>query len=251
MSEIINSCESLNGLNDFDALNFDWNYPKQTAVNVHDLNATLITPVKQIEEPPATDHNQSKSELTTAIASPGPSNITYFDPIAMSTPARVNGQLSSTICRETTVQQQQQFNSFNSFDSTPISPSVNSGSTIISPQIVYQYATNTILPTVSQFQTQPIVINVPYDPKPTSSIPSTVVPSHQSYDNSIEIDRLNRQIQSGPVRVRGYRDKQSRFKRADYVELEHLDPSTIPPKVNEEHCNTCNFVHEEILAFKT
>lgn len=222
------------------------------AVNFDDLNATLITPVKQIEQSlatPETTQNLSKSKVATATSStsssPGPSNvsISYFDPTAMSTPARVNGQMVSTVRLETaeqSQQQQQQSDSFNSFDSTllapPISPSipsVNNGSTLNSPQFVYQYPTNANLPTVSsesnlpilisipQYQMQPIMINMSSDPKTTSTT-----------ENTSEIDQLKRQIQSGPVsKKRGYRDKRSRFKSAAYVELENLDPNTIQPKV--------------------
>lgn len=255
LSEIINSCESLNGLHDFDALTFDWNLPKQSTVNVDDLNATLITPVKQIEESlatPETNPNQSKTKVAAAAttsssvsSSPGPSNanLSYFNPNAISTPAaRVNGQLPATI---RTDQQQQQSDSFDSFDSTllapsqQISPSINGARAMRnSPQFVYQYPTNTesnppILISTTHYQMQPIMINMSSGTNATSSIPSIVVSSFQSNENSVEIDRLNRQIQSGPVRSkRGYRERRSRFKNIAYMELENLDPNAIQPRVN-------------------
>lgn len=286
LSEIINSCENLNCLNDFDALTLDWNLPKQAAFNVDDLNATLITPVKQIEETiatPETNPNQSKSRVVTASSSPppsspsspGPSNISYFDPSTMSTPARVNDGDNQT---SSTIEQPQKQSQFDSFDTTILAATTapspaNDGSKLINQPFTYQYPTSNAIAIVSlesnvpilipvstytansnalqPFQTQylPNSIEISSEAKTTTTTPSTVVSSFQLNENAMEIDRLNLQIQSEPVREKpGHRAKRSRFKSAAFKELENLDPNAIQPKVSGANIEMFFFINLKTVS---
>lgn len=244
----------------------DWNWPKQPTTNADDLNATLFTPNKQIEQcitPEPTQH-QSKSKVSVTqspLPSPGPSNanISYFDPSAMSTPARPND--GNRKCQETSDQQQQkQSESFDSFDSTLlaappptslISPACTGGSTTPNSQQL-TYSTIPIgsnLPifapiTPFQMQHSAITIAMSSEAKTTSAISSTIVSSFQSNAHSIGSASM---VHKRP----GYRDKRSRFKSATYRELEHLDPNTIPPRVSGEFWKRhCAFLSAQFKPFR-
>lgn len=245
---------------DFGALADDWNPAKLAAINADELNATLETPVKQTVndesvDVPETNKDQSPTtKVETAPSSPGASNtnISHFDPNAMSTPAKF-------IQTPDQQQRQSQSQSLDSINSTLLAPpppnSTNYSSPLINQQFTYayQYPTNTITYSIGSFESNspihipPMTSNVinQYSTQQysanlikmsseatttTSAIPSTVISSFQINENPIEIERLNRQIQSR--QKPGHRAKRSRFKSAAFKELENLDPNTIQPKVS-------------------
>lgn len=216
-NDIFNSLNSFDFsyINDFtDPLTVDTNWPKKAAddVDVVDLNATLITPVKQTEESlstPETDKNQLQSKAMIA-SSPGTSNanMSNFYPSEMSTPAKVNfdatNQISSSFYQTVEQQQQQHSQSFNSFNSTLLPPLNNSNNPLINQQFTHQYPTNDY------------------------SITSLATPS-----NVISSTQSNGQHQAEPIEVkRSHRAKRSRFKNAIYKELENFDPNTVQSKVS-------------------
>lgn len=252
---------------DFGALADDWNPAKLAVINADELNATLETPVKQTDETlvdetlvaPATKKDQpSPSKVVTGpLSSPSTSNanISYFDPNAMSTPAK------GIQTPEQQQPQQQQSQSFDSFNSTLLAPSSQLSTQSVNysgTQFTYQYPTTStysigsfepnspiLIPvmtftsnsnSVNQYSTQlsSNLIKMPSEATTTTSaIPSTVITSFQADENSAETERLNRQIRSKSAQGKpGHRAKRSRFKSAAYRELEHLDLNTVQPKVN-------------------
>lgn len=261
INDILNSCGDLNefdlqcGVSDFteyaNQLAVDGNLPKQVTVDVDDLNATLVTPVKELEESnsaPETSKNQSQSKvLAASTPSTSNTNISYFDPSKMSTPAKdinTSNQIPS-------LNQKPEQQSFDSFNSTFLHTSSGSDSrTLINQQFTYQYPTNNysigslelsspiLTPAVLITSTSHATVAMPYAPISSGTItttaaPSNVISSIQSNENSIEITHLNRQLQAGPVQKKpGHRAKRTRFKSAIYTELENLDPNTIQPKVS-------------------
>lgn len=220
---------------------------KQANINADDLNATLITPVKQIEDATVSSENivnEAKSKAVTAPpASPSISNtnISYFDPSAMSTPAKAADR--STEPSPT----QSQSQSFDSFNSTLLAPpsQVNDNNTLMGQQITYRYpnsfgafgSNSTILTPVmtcvtnsnaihqSSTEFAPNLILMSSEAITTPAISSTVISSFQSNGNPIETKRSARERP-------GHRAKRSRFKSATYRELENFDPNTIQPKVS-------------------
>lgn len=244
-NEIMESCVN-SDLSDY----MDYGALIDTGINADDLNVTLETPVKQTEDslaaPETNKGRPSSSKVVNAsIASPAASNanISYFDPNAMSTPAKVI---------RTPERQQSQSQSFDSFNGTLLAPPsqpVSYSGTISNQQYAYQYPTGgthsissfgsstpiliqTAMTLASNSNTlnqsiQSSLVKMSSEATTTSAIPSTVVTSFQIDDNSIEVER---QIRSRP----GHRAKLSRFKNAAYKELENLDPNAIQPKVKRK-----------------
>lgn len=260
-NEIWESCvnSDLSEYPDFGALTDDWNPAKLAGINADDLDATLETPVKQTDESAAVPEKNNKGRsppskvVTASLSSPAASsaNISYFDPNAMSTPARVD----QTPERQQSQSRSQSFDSFNSTLLAPPAQPIDQSGTPVNQQYVYQYPTggtysigsfepnSPILKQTSvtyasnsntqlnQYSTQAIqsnLVKMSSDAITTSAIPSTVITSFQIDDNSIEMERSNRQTRSGKP---GHRAKIARFKNASYKELEHLDPNEIQPKV--------------------
>lgn len=252
-NEIMESCvnSDLSEYPDFGALADDWNPAKLAAINADDLDATLETPIKQTEESSAVpETNKGRSKVVAApMASPAASNanISYFDPNAMSTPARVD----QTPEQQQSQSRSQSFDSFNSTLLAPPSQPTNHGSTPVNQQYVYQYPTGstysfdsntpiliqTPIPfagnsnTLNQYLTrasQSNIVKMSSEAVTTSAIPSTVITSFQIDDDSTRMTPRNRQTRSG--RKSGHRSKTPRFKNA-YKELENLDPNAIQPKV--------------------
>lgn len=266
-NEIMESCvnSDLSEYPDFGALADDWNLSKLVGINADDLNATLETPVKQADEsvaaPEANENRSSPTKMVTTVALSSPAtanaNVSYFDPNAMSTPARVN---------QTPEQQQKQSESFDSFNSTLLAPAAqppspqfaNSSSTLTNPQLTYQYPTTSTY-SIGSFESNPPIfipvmtftsnsnmfnqysaqlssnlVKMTSEATTTSAIPSTVITSFQINENSIETEGVNQKTQSkGETRTPrpGHRAKRARFKSAAYKELDNLDPIAVQPKV--------------------
>lgn len=260
-NEIMESCvnSDLSEYPDFGALADDWNPAKLAAINADDLNATLETPVKQTDEslaPPETSKSRSSPSkgMAAPLTSPAASNanISYFDPNAMSTPAKPD----QTPEPQQSLSQSQSFDSFNSTLLAPPSQPVCHSGTPVNQQYAYQYPTTytihsyessatVLIPTTTTFTSHPNTLNQ-YSTQPnqsnlvnmsseaitTSVMPATVITSFQIEDNSNEMTRPNRSNRKGTVQGEpGRRAKKSRFKNAAYRELENLDPNAIQPKV--------------------
>lgn len=269
-NEIMESCvnSDLSEYPDFGALADDWNPAKLAGINADDLNATLETPVKQTDEslaPPEANKSRSSPSkgMTAPLASPAASNanISYFDPNAMSTPAKID----QTPERQQSQSQSQSFDSFNSTLLAPPSHPASHSGTPVNQQYAYQYPTGSTysinsfdsnIPilihttlafasnqnTLNQYSTQPIqsnLVKMSSEAITTSAIPATVITSFQIDDNSIEMTHPNQPNRTGPARGKpGHRAKLSRFKNAAYKELENLDPNTMQPKVKYTSCDT-------------
>lgn len=235
-----------------DAIAFDTNPPKQISVQSNNnLNDTLITPVKRIESTLSTpEPNKDESQIQNPVASPAPSNATigYFDPNAISTPAKPNFN-NNTISPATQQQHQQSFDSFNSTllqinESSTQSYSFQYPTYSLSPLDgkshsfvpVMQYTTNSntaINAAATPYSS--FLIKASCESITTTAMPSTVISSIQIDSGINQIAQLNRQIQGGPAPKKiGSRAKRSRFKNASYRELEHLDPNSIQPQVSKK-----------------
>lgn len=264
-NEIMESCvnSDLSEYPDFGALADDWNPAKLAGINADDLNATLETPIKQTDEstavPETNKGRPSPSKVVaTPLASPAASNanISYFDPNAMSTPARID----QTRDRQQSQSRSQSFDSFNSTLLAAPSQPVSHSATPVNQQYVYQYPTGSSYSISSLDSNIPILIQSPIpfgtnsttfnqystqanqsnlikmssEATTTPAIPSTVITSFQIDNDSIEMEQsTNRQTRSrsSVQRKPGHRAKLSRFKNAAYKELENLDPNAIQPKV--------------------
>lgn len=219
-------------------------------VNADELDSTLVTPVKQIDE--ATDKtletpdpNKLQCSSQAPIESPILSNqINYFDPNSISTPAKMD---CSTNSISATNQTQQSHN--DSFSSTllavnetmqqpstpyPLTPYAFSPMQDKSPLFVPVMAIGSNSNTQPNIPYSPIIITMPSQAITTPTIPSTVISSVQLNEssNNTELLQLNEQLQSGSMPKRpGCRSKKARFKSARYKGLEDKDPNLIQPKV--------------------
>lgn len=240
-----------------DALTLDSNTPKQMTDQVQNLDESLITPVKETEEPLTTaDASKIPTQPTCSVPAISPisssSNINYFNPSIISTPAK-----SGHDCNVS--QSQQQNLSGDSFNSTLLS--INE-STATQYSYAYPYPMNAnsfsqieskspiLIPIMTCVTSIAGVSGVPVNNHQlpssamimpsqstittlTSAMPSTVISSIQSNDNSQPL-YLRRQIEAGPTPKRpGSRAKRSRFKSAIYNELENFNPNNFQPKVSE------------------
>lgn len=221
---------------------FEPNPPRTVPVQNVDLNTSLITPVKHIDQcisTPETGKNQPQSQLPIGSPTPSNTNISYFDPSAVSTPAKPNFN-NSHISPATQQQRHQSFDSFNSTllaineSSTQYSYPAYSISPLETKSPVITFTTNqNAMPNNSTMTYSSILITTPCESITTPAMPATVISSIQIDNSNNQITQLNRQIQGGPAPKRaGCRAKRSRFKSAAYKELEHLDPNMIRPRVS-------------------
>lgn len=244
-------------MGDYDISQFqnDW-FPDVSsftqAVNADELDSTLVTPVKQIDEVTdktleTPDPNKMQCSSQAPIESPILSNqINYFDPNSISTPAKMD---CSTNSISATNQTQQSHN--DSFNSTllavnetmqqpstpyPLTPYAFSPLQDKSPLFVpvMTFGSNSNTQPNIPIPYSPIIITMPSQAITTPTIPSTVISSVQLNEssNNTEILQLNEQLQSRSMPKRpGCRSKKARFKSARYKDLEDSDPNLIQPKV--------------------
>lgn len=230
------------------------NSTKQEPTVREEVNESLLTPVKRIDEPLTTPENnkiqsqtsEPQAQIQTLLSSH--SEISYFDPDANSTPAKPNPNNSSVSSVHQSHQQEQQ--SCDSFNNTPLA--VNES---------WANCTNSYLPNAHTFTPSneklplfvpvmtlatnsnassnndalphnSILISIPSDVTVTAPaiMPSTRLSSIQSNDIS---NHSRQQIISGPAYKKpGCRSKRLRFRSAAYSELENLDPNSIEPPVS-------------------
>lgn len=243
----------LRDLTDF--LTMDANTPKQMLPDqVQNLDDSLITPIKDTEQPLATpDASKNHAQPTDSVSVISPissrANISYFDPSIISTPAKSIDSFSSDSNANQNQQQNLSCDSFNS-----ILLSTNESATQYSYTFPYPMNTNSFSPLESKSPIlNPITTShpvnnhqLPYSPVPmpsessimtlTSAMPPTVISSIQSIDSNESL-YLKRQIEAGPAPKKARtRAKRTRFKSAAYNELQNFDPSKFPPQVSERTC---------------
>lgn len=209
-------------------MTIDLNSAKQAPTADHPLNESLVTPVKQVDElltipEPSKVQVQTQEESRVESPVPNNTNISYFDPNAISTPAKPN--FNNIVSPALQTQQQ----SFNSFNSTLLS--VNESSTQNTPS----YSVNAYSFSPLQQDNVPIYVlthtNSSVSPENCKLATNATTSSTQS--NSNEMQHLKHQVVTGSTPKRpGCRSKRSRFKRATYKELEHLNPYAIEPQVS-------------------
>lgn len=233
-----------------DPVTLDSNPTRQATTTTEAVsNESLVTPVKQTDEAQITPEvseiaEQRQTEIRVDSPVINNSNISYFDPNAISTPARPNFNISS-ISSSLQVQQQ----SINSFNSTLLS--INESST----QNTLSYSTNscsfsplqqnnmsvfvpvvtfTTSPTLSSNKfSLPIQITLPTEAITTKAIPSTIISSMTLNSSNNQMEHLKHQIDAGPALKRpGCKSKRSRFKSAAYKELENLSPYAFERQVS-------------------
>ncbi|XP_055309941.1 uncharacterized protein LOC129573467 [Sitodiplosis mosellana] len=263
------SCIDINflDLNEFDTLTLDTSSSKHPPTATDDLNESLVTPVKQIDEPEPNKYQTPSETAEVPVDSPEiPSNpgISYFDPSAISTPSKPN-YINSPTTRIHRTQQQ----SLNSSNSTLLS--VNETTTVHNTSYPYAYSvkplqdkTSVFVP-VMTFTTNSnaspheltlsypssILVTIPSDATSTTpAMPPTMISSIQSIHNSNQMLQMSQQqIGAGQTIKRpGCRAKRSRFKSAVYKELENLDPNTLIPK---NDLNGSGFTSEQRLILES
>lgn len=224
------------------------NPPKQIADPVDDLNTSLVTPNKQIDEPlntPDASKNQSHSQ---SQLSPEPSqtNISYFDPRIMSTPGNRSFNNSNNSLNDHVPQQQQlQTPNQQPIDSFSSTSSLNENRGV--PQYSYQYppfafsptvqhspivvavTTNSIAPPIASKPSASYFVSMPTDSITTTAIPSTVTTPMQLSNSAAPPSQTVHAEDS--LKKPGCRAKKSRFKSIAYQELESLNPNSIQPQV--------------------
>lgn len=237
-----------------DLLSFDESNSKQAAATEENLNESLITPVKQSDEP-LTEHKEQDKMQSTQPAQPlkpkdcdrieSPTLLnqetTYFDPNAISTPGKPDFKNNHLYTGHQL--QQQSFDSCNSTllsvnDAVPpnqYSYSINrysfsplqENTTIYSPIMTLAGNSRVSSNNISMPYNNQLVINMPAEAPTTLSNMISSVPSN------CQIQYLNQQMEGGPISKRpGCRSKRSRFKSAVYKELEQLHPNAVDPQVN-------------------
>lgn len=246
VNDLLNDWYSCVDVNFWDTLTLDTSSskhpPTSTTTAIDDLNKSLVTPIKQIDEPlttPDPNKTQKQSNTPVSIESPITSNteITYFDPSVMSTPAKLNYNNDAI----SPVHRTQQ--SFDSFNSTLLS--VNDTMTHCT-SYPYSFTPQPVFVPVMTFTTNSnassdqlaipynsILVTIPPEATATTpAMPPTVISSIQSSNDSNQILGLSQKIEAGPPNKKlGCRAKRSRFKSALYRELENLDPNAVVQKV--------------------
>lgn len=250
------SCIDVNflDLNDFDPITLDPNVSKQPSnVQVENLSGTLITPVKQIDEPlstPETDdirsqtqmltHKQTQSLSEETIQSPLSSKLNYFDPCAISTPSKPN--FNNNFISPNEQLQQQSFNSFNSsllsvngslaHDTycKNVHTSLHDNSPVFVPVMTFTTNSNASVNNVS-LPYNSILITIPSEATATTSaMPSTLISSIQTHGFG---NKIKPQSETTPSSKKpGCRSKISRFKNAAFAELGNFDLNSIESQVN-------------------
>lgn len=225
-------------LNEFDILTLDTGTSKHPPAETDNLNDSLVTPIKQDEEPLNTPE-PNKTQTQETIGSPLSCNpeISYFDPSAISTPAKPNYDNNSFSSLNQT-QQQQSFDSFNSTllsVNEPIPPcaySINpmqDKSSVFVPVMTFTTNSNAS-PHQLALPYNSILITIPPEATMTTpAMPPTMISSVQSNNSNSNL-LLSQPNETGPKRP-GCRAKRSRFKSAVYRELENLDPNAKAPMV--------------------
>lgn len=227
------SCIDINflDLNEFDTLTLDTSSSKNPPITTQNMDDSLETPVKQMEEE-LTAPEQNK-EIQVHIESP---QIGYFDTSVLSTPAKQNWSNSYI---SSPMQRTQQNSSLLSNDTTTVRnapytyslTSIHDKSSIFMPVIAF--TTNSIASPNQLALTY--LVSIPSDATSTTpTMTSTVISSIQTNkSNDNHLLDLTQQIDKVKTNKRpGYRAKRSRFKSARYIELENLDPNATKPKVS-------------------
>lgn len=215
-----------------DMLTIDTNAQNKPALEMQDLDQSLVTPIKEMDAALKTPNNNS-GIIEEMQNSPITSNtsVHYFDPNVASTPARPLGEVS--IPSDNELQQ-----------STNLSNTLVA-STDSNSQYSYPYLTNSFMYNSSQDKSSifvPFIKLAANTPQNDVSVPNTpIVVSFPSnlvmtpYSNQTtainpEVVRLAQQLEGGPVPKRpGCRSKAVRFR--NFKELENLTPSQVKAKV--------------------